>query len=136
MYYPAFIEIDSDGSASGWFPDVVGCIFAGGTVDDALTDARSALDAHFEAMAENGIEIPPAKTMHEHIVKDATEYVGGQWALVSINMDKFDGRAERINITLPHRLLHKIDTAVKNQPEYGSRSAFIATATRNQLLRG
>lgn len=35
-------------------------------------------------------------------------------------MDKYDGRTERINITLPHRLLHRIDALVKVNPEYGS----------------
>ncbi|WP_049217478.1 type II toxin-antitoxin system HicB family antitoxin, partial [Proteus mirabilis] len=51
------------------------------------------------------------------------------------DMDKYDGRAERINITLPHRLLSRIDTIVKTNPEYGSRSGFIATATRKELQK-
>ncbi len=29
MFYPAYIHSDSDGSASGFFPDVPGCFFAG-----------------------------------------------------------------------------------------------------------
>lgn len=135
MHYPAFIEIDGDGTSSGWFPDVDGCIFAGDTVDEAYADAQSAIDAHFEAMTENGMEIPAPKTMQHHIASGSAEYVGGQWILVWVNMDKFDGRAERVNITLPHRLLHQIDIAVKNKPEYNSRSGFIAAATRNELHR-
>ncbi|CNF14984.1 Uncharacterised protein family (UPF0150) [Yersinia bercovieri] len=135
MHYPAFIEIDKDGTASGWFPDVDGCIFAGNTVDEAYADAQSAIDAHFEALVEHGMEIPAPKTMQEHITSDATEYVNGQWALINVNMDKFDGRAERINITLPHRLLHQIDNVVRSKPEYSSRSGFIAAATRNELHR-
>jgi predicted RNase H-like HicB family nuclease len=135
MHYPAFIEVDKDGSASGWFPDVDGCIFAGDTIEDAIADARSAIDAHFEALAENGAELPAPHPMQEHVAANAKEYVGGQWVLVDIKMDKFDGKAERINITLPHRLLHQIDNAVKSRPDYGSRSAFIAAATRKELRR-
>lgn len=135
MRYPAYIEIDEDGTASGWFPDVPGCIFAGDTVDEAFEDAQGAIDAHFEALVENGLEIPQPRTMQEHILKSAAEYVGGQWALVFVNMDKFDGRAERVNITLPHRLLHQIDDAVRTRPEYTSRSGFIAEATRKELYR-
>jgi len=135
MNYPAFIEIDKDGTASGWFPDVPGCIFAGDTIDEAYADAQSAIDAHFEALAEDGLEIPKAKTMQEHIVNNVTEYMDGQWALVKVDMDKFDGRAERINVTLPHRLLHQIDNAVKQNPDYASRSGFIAAATRKELQR-
>lgn len=50
-------------------------------------------------------------------------------------MDKYDGRTERINITLPHRLLHRIDALVKVNPEYGSRSGFIAAAARKELKK-
>lgn len=133
MHYPAFIEIDQDGSASGWFPDVPGCIFAGTTFDDAFIDALSAIDAHFEAMVEAGNEIPVAKTMQYHINHNAGEFVGGQWTLIHIDMDKFDGKAERINITLPHRLLYQIDRIVKQNPEYSSRSGFLAAAARKEL---
>ncbi|MNG65688.1 hypothetical protein D3C73_263610 [compost metagenome] len=135
MYYAIYIEIDKDGTASGWFPDVDGCIFAGDTVDEAYADAQSAIDAHFEALVECGLEIPKPRTMQEHLLESAAEYVGGQWALVFVNMDKFDGRTERVNITLPHRLLHQIDDAVRNKPEYNSRSGFIAAATRKELQR-
>lgn len=135
MHYPAFIEIDKDGTASGWFPDVDGCIFAGSTIEETIADAKSAIDAHFEALAGNEMEIPEPHSMQEHLLAGASEYTGGQWVLIDVNMDKFDGKAERINITLPHRLLHKIDDVVKNTSEYGSRSAFIAAATRRELLR-
>lgn len=135
MLYPAFIEIDADGTASGWFPDVDGCIFAGKDIDEAYADAASAIRAHFEALVENELKIPAPKPMQAHIIANAAEYTGGQWAVINVNMDQFDGRAERINITLPHRLLHQIDRAVMNTPEYGSRSAFIAAATRNELQR-
>ncbi|OTA18337.1 phage-like protein [Xenorhabdus vietnamensis] len=58
MLYPAFIEIDQDGSASGWFPDVAGCIFAGDTLEEAYADAQSAINAHFELMKEQNLEFP------------------------------------------------------------------------------
>lgn len=135
MHYPAFVEIDTDGSASGWFPGVPGCIFAGETIDEAYADASAAIDAHFEALIEVGQDIPAPKTMQEHIAAADDEFIGGQWVLVNVDMDKFDGRAERINITLPHRLLAQIDSAVKNRPDYSSRSGFIAAATRAELQR-
>lgn len=57
------------------------------------------------------------------------------WLLVDIDMDKYDECAERINITLPHRLLHRIDTLFKANPEDGSRSGFIAAAARKGLQK-
>ncbi len=38
MFYPAYIHSDPDGSASGFFPDVPGCYFAGDTLDNAFQD--------------------------------------------------------------------------------------------------
>lgn len=135
MLYPAFIEFDSDGSASGWFPDVDGCIFAGASVEEAHADAKTAIDAHFELLSEKALEIPTPKSQQEHLINSTSDYHNGMWLLVDVDMDKYDGRAERINITLPHRLLNRIDTLVKSNPEYGSRSAFIATAARKELLK-
>ena len=135
MLYPAFIEYDSDGSASGWFPDVPGCYFAGDTLEEAHADAKSAIDAHFELLSEKGQEIPSARSQQEHLAASTGDYNNGIWLLVDVNMDKYDGKAERINITLPHRLLNRIDTLVKAHPEYGSRSAFIATAARKELQK-
>ncbi|MDR0805964.1 MAG: type II toxin-antitoxin system HicB family antitoxin [Enterobacteriaceae bacterium] len=135
MLYPAFIETDTDGTASGWFPDVAGCIFAGDTIEDAFTDAKSAINAHFELLSEKNADIPLSHAIDEHLAKNSDEYIGGQWIYVDVDMDQFDGHAERINITLPHRLLTRIDSLVNQHKDYGSRSAFLASAARNELKK-
>ncbi|TBR67734.1 MULTISPECIES: type II toxin-antitoxin system HicB family antitoxin [unclassified Escherichia] len=133
MFYPAYIHSDSDGSASGFFPDVPGCYFAGDTLDDAFQDARSALVTHFETLCEMNEELPLPGSVDEHLAQQAQDFIGGQWLLVDINMNQFEGRAERINITMPKRLLNKIDTYVRNNPDYANRSAFLAEAARRVL---
>ncbi len=130
MFYPAYIHSDPDGSASGFFPDVPGCYFAGDTLDNAFQDARSALVAHFETLCEMNEELPLPGSVETHLVQRAQDFIGGQWLLVDINMNQFEGRAERINITMPKRLLNKIDTYVRNNPDYANRSAFLAEAAR------
>ena len=133
MFYPAYIHSDPDGSASGFFPDVPGCYFAGDTLDNAFQDARSALAAHFETLCEMDEELPLPGSVETHLVQRAQDFIGGQWLLVDINMNQFEGRAERINITMPKRLLNKIDTYVRNNPDYANRSAFLAEAARRVL---
>ena len=133
MFYPAYIHSDPDGSASGFFPDVPGCYFAGDTLDYAFQDARSALVAHFETLCEMNEELPLPGSVETHLVQRAQDFIGGQWFLVDINMNQFEGRAERINITMPKRLLNKIDTYVRNNPDYANRSAFLAEAARRVL---
>lgn len=135
MFYAAYIHSDADGSASGFFPDVPGCYFAGDSLDQTFQDAKSALDVHFELLSEDNQAIPRPQAVSFHLAQGNDALNGGQWLLVDINMDKFDGRAERINITLPHRLLNRIDSLVQQHPGYGSRSAFLAAAARNELLK-
>ena len=43
MFYPAYIHSDPDGSASGFFPDVPGCYFAG----DTLTTLSRMREVHW-----------------------------------------------------------------------------------------
>ncbi|WP_054178002.1 type II toxin-antitoxin system HicB family antitoxin [Trabulsiella odontotermitis] len=133
MFYPAYIHSDADGSASGFFPDVPGCYFAGDSLDDAFQDARSALTAHFETLCEMREELPAPDAVEHHLENNPADYTGGQWLLVDINMNQFDGRAERINITLPRRLLVKIDRFVSEHPHFANRSAFLAEAARRVL---
>ncbi|AAM86047.1 hypothetical protein CQP30_08460 [Yersinia pestis] len=134
--YPAYVHVDNDGSASGYFPDVKGCIFAINAGEDLFAEASSALDAHFEALVSEGIEIPEAHDMPYHVYRNPCDYAdGGQWYNVNIDMSKYDGKVERINVTLPHRLIHQIDTIVKVRPEYASRSNFLAEAARKELQK-
>lgn len=133
MFYPAYIHSDFDGSASGFFPDVPGCFFAGDSLDDAFQDARDALTSHFEALLEMDEALPLPGNVEAHLENHPDNFTGGQWLLVDINMKQFDGRAERINITMPRRLLMKIDSFVSEHPQFSNRSAFLAEAARRVL---
>ncbi|EHM50032.1 MAG: type II toxin-antitoxin system HicB family antitoxin [Yokenella regensburgei] len=133
MFYPAYIHADPDGSASGFFPDVPGCYFAGDTLDEAFQDAKSALVAHFELLYEIEDALPGPGVVEKHLETHPEDFSGGQWLLVDINMSQFDGRAERINITIPRRLLVKIDSFVSEHSDFANRSAFLAEAARRVL---
>lgn len=124
--YPAYIEIDSNESGSGWFKDVPGCIFAGDTLAGIFEDAQQALIAHFESLADSGQEIPLPT---QGITPEPDTVI----IAVSIDLEKFEGSAERINITLPKLLISKIDFEVSQNSKYESRSGFIAMACRNLL---
>ena len=137
MLYPAFVEVDSDGTASGFFPDVPGCIFAGNTPEEAVKDAESALDAHFELMAEKGMKIPEPQNWFGLDMSpengSGEEAKNGAWLYVKIDITKYLGKSERINITMPQLLIEKIDKAVGQSSRYSSRSHFIAEAARKEL---
>ncbi|SET27329.1 type II toxin-antitoxin system HicB family antitoxin [Thorsellia anophelis] len=134
--YPAYVHFGEDGSASGFFPDVVGCYFAIEPDGDLFSEAISALDFHFESLAEKGDDIPQPCNVFEHLRNDSDGiYQDGQWFNVSIDTSKYDGKVERINVTLPHRLIYQIDLVVKSNAEYKSRSYFLANAARKELQK-
>jgi hypothetical protein len=54
-------------------------------------------------------------------------YAGGVWAIVAVDLSKISGRARRVNITLPERLLTIMDQYATKRGE--TRSALIAQAT-------
>nr|WP_283393288.1 type II toxin-antitoxin system HicB family antitoxin [Escherichia coli] len=64
---------------------------------------------------------------------DNGESLHNLWLPADAPFTTFEGRAERINITMPKRLLNKIDTYVRNNPDYANRSAFLAEAARRVL---
>ena len=78
--------------------------------------------------------LPLPGNVEAHLESRPEDFIGGQWLLVDINMKQFDGRTERINITMPRRLLVKIDSFVSEHPQFGNRSAFLAEAARRVLL--
>lgn len=135
MFYPAYIHKTEMGPGySGFFPGVPGCIFAGESFEEALADAHSALNAHFEFSADEGCEIPEGAPMENYLNDEDCQ--GGIWAGVSIDMTKFDSKAKRVQITLSGGLLARIDSIVeKSGGLYASRSGFLADAARHELER-
>lgn len=47
-------------------PDLPGCFSAGDTLDDAIDQAREAIDFYCETLIEDGGEVPLARPLAEH----------------------------------------------------------------------
>lgn len=125
MEYLVAIERGDKGHAFGVVvPDLPGCFSAGDTFEEALANAREAIELHLEAMMDAG-EAPPQPTASEEFVGDP-QYAGWIWALVDINSELLDDTNERINISMPRRVLHVIDAAAASERK--TRSRFLAEA--------
>lgn len=131
MRFPVYLHKTESNTYSGFVPDVVGCFFAGETVDDALTDASAAIDSHVESSTDAGYEVPVATNIETHIEDENCQ--GGYWAFVDIDLSRYEGKAVKLNITLPQNLLTKIDSYVDHHREYDSRSGFLAALARKEL---
>jgi len=133
MKYPVYLHQAESGTYSGFVPDIEGCYFAGDTIDDAIADAYAAIDMYLEYQSEKGLDVPIAKTINDH--KDDEDCRDGLWGFVDVDISRFEGKAVKLNITLPQNLLSKIDSYVMRNSEYSSRSGFLAELARRELLR-
>ncbi len=123
MKYPIAIEPGDAGHAFGVVvPDLPGCFSAGDTLDEAVDNAKEAIELWLETVIDEGGAVPEPGSIARHQANP--EFAGWVWAVVSIDLAALSDKAERINITLPARILRRIDAAAKAAGE--SRSGFIA----------
>ncbi len=126
MRYPVAVEPGTDRTAFGVVvPDLPGCYSAGDTLDEAIANAEEAIAAWIDATLDSGKRVPPASTLDA--VRSGGEYSGWIFAVIDVDPSVMDDQAERVNITLPRRVLSRLDAAADAAGE--SRSGFIATMT-------
>lgn len=103
-------------------PDLPGCFSAGETLDEAFAQAREAVAFHIEGLLDAGERVPKARGVAAFASR--REYAGRIWAVVSVDLATLAGKARRVNISLPERVVRRIDVAAAKSGE--SRSGFIA----------
>ncbi|OQP32771.1 type II toxin-antitoxin system HicB family antitoxin [Pantoea latae] len=133
MRFPIYLHKTDSDSYSGFAPDIDGCFFAGKTVDDTILDAAEAIHVHLETLADSNMPIPETKGIESYLQAEACQ--GGIWAFVDIDVSKYDGKAVKLNITLPQHLLTRIDRFVESHKEFSSRSGFLAELARRELAK-
>lgn len=129
MRFPIILHTD-DGIRYGvTVPDLPGCFSAGDSFDDAMESVKEAIDLHLEGLVEDGGDVPVPRPIAEH--RANPDFSDGIWAVVDVDVSRFDGRTEKINITVPRRVLAQIDTYAK---EHGAtRSGFLVEAARRVM---
>lgn len=124
MRYPIVIEEGTGTTAYGVIvPDLPGCFSAGDTLDEAMINAEEAAAAWIDATLDAGRAVPPPSTLE--VIKARKEYKGWTFAVVSIDPSAFDDSTTRINVSLPVRVLSRLDAKVRDSGEK-DRSAYIA----------
>ncbi|OAN50021.1 type II toxin-antitoxin system HicB family antitoxin [Magnetospirillum moscoviense] len=129
MRYPILIEEGSDNAAFGVVvPDLPGCFSAGDTLDEAMEAAREAAAAWIDAALDAGVDIPAPSRLAD--ARSLPGYEGWSVGIIELDPALFDDSIERVNITLPKRVLRRLDdlAAARHQ----SRGAFIAELTMHK----
>ena len=130
--YYVVVHKDDDIDFGAFFPDLPGCFSAGETEDEALQNARISLRMYVEDLAEDGHELPAARTLadlrDDEDVKAALK--DGHGFFVSVPL-LFADKKRRVNVTLEPSLISAIDAAAKVAGT--SRSEYLATAARHEM---
>ena len=124
MRYPVAIEIGDEAHAFGVVvPDLPGCFSAGDSLDEALVNAEEAVTAWIDVMLDDDQPIPQPSTV-DMLRAQSPEMADRVWAVVNVDPARLDDRIARINITLPRRVLARLDAAARSAGE--TRSGYIA----------
>ena len=126
-YFPAIVERAVDGFGV-FFPDLPGCTSAGATLQEAVRNAETALQAHIDLASEHN-EAVPAPSELDTIMSDPDV---AEAARVLVRVD-VPGRAVRVNITLPEDLLAAVDRYASRTGH--TRSGLLALAVRERMER-
>lgn len=124
MRYPIVIHQDPESSYGVTVPDLPGCFSGGETLDAALAMAQEAIVGHIETLLMDGQPVPEQRSLQAHQADPG--FADGIWALVDVDMTKLSGKAMRINVTMPARILAIADAAAAREGE--SRSGLLANA--------
>ena len=136
MYHPIAIEPGDDKHAFGVVvPDLPGCFSAGDSQGDAMAQTRDAILLHLEGLLDEGKAAfdqpgPPSPVdMHA----GNPDFKGWIWAIVEIDPEDLSDAVERVNITLPKRVLTAADRYAAARGE--TRSGFLARAALETMAR-
>jgi len=129
MRFPVVLHTDNGKHYGVTVPDLSGCFSAGDSIDEALSSVQEAIDLHLEGLVEEGKEVPAVKCIDIHQANP--DYADGLWALVEVDTSRFDGKAEKINITVPRRILAQIDAFARSHSL--SRSRFLVDAAQRAM---
>lgn len=127
MKYPIAIEPGNDTTAWGVaVPDLPGCFSAADEgIDQAIENAKEAIALWIEDAISRSESIPKPSSITD--LQKTSEYDGWIWAIAEVDPALIDDTTERVNITLPRRILALLDQRAKSAGE--TRSGYIAQMT-------
>lgn len=130
MRYPVVIHKDENSDFGVMVPDIPGCYSAGNTYDEALNNVIEAIECHLEGLLLDNKSIPVGSSMDFWVGNE--EFKEGVWAFVNIDLSQISGKAKRVNITIPERVLNLIDLYAKSH-SIKNRSSFLADAALSYI---
>ena len=135
MRYAIVIHKDPGSSYGVTVPGLPGCFSAGDTLDEVFDNVREAITGHVETLLMDSHAVPEEALMEKYQANE--DYADGVWGFVDVDLSKLSesvlGKAVRVNVTLPQRVLVAVDEAAARARE--SRSGFLARAALEHIAK-
>jgi len=112
-------------------PDLPGCFSAGDTLDEAVSAAEEAAAAWIDATLDSREAVPAPTTLES--LRGNPDFAGWSYGVITVDPAMLDDKVERVNITLPRRVLARLDAQARAAGE--TRSGFIAQLTLEDRRR-
>ncbi len=129
MQYPIFIHKDEDSAYGVIVPDLPGCFSAGDTIEEAIQNAKEAIECHIEGLLLDNESIPLKRPIEEHL--EDPDFREGLLAVVKVDISRISGKTIRINVSIPERFLKQIDDYTEHHG--GNRSGFLVDAALSYM---
>ena len=126
MRYPIVIEPGTEASAFGVVvPDLPGCFSAGDTLEEALANVEESIEAWIDATLDSGESIPAPSPIAE--IQARPEFEGWIVGVTTVDPAALEDRPERVNLSLPKRVLRRLDAQARATGM--TRSGYVAELT-------
>jgi predicted RNase H-like HicB family nuclease len=133
LRYPIAIEPGDATHAFGVVvPDLPGCFSGGDTLDEAVENSREAIALWIETVLDDKGTVPAPGPLADHV--NNPDYKGWLWAIVEVDGSLIDDHSERVNISMPRRILSRIDRYAAAHGE--TRSGFLVNAALARIIHG
>lgn len=142
MFFSVGVETPKDESTAyglivpALCTDDYGCFSAADNQKDIARMAREAILSIVDEMVMSGnVDIERINDAGHLVYAGQPDYADyDSWFVLDVDLSAFDGKPQRLNISLPDTLIKRIDNRVKEQPDtYRDRSHFLAEAARHEL---
>lgn len=122
MRYPIAIEPGSGETAFGVVVhDLPGCFSAGESLDEAIQAAEEAAAAWVDAALDAGTAVPAPSSLDA--IRANPDFKGWTFGFMTVDPALLDDTVERVNVSLPRRVLRRLDSLAQAAGE--TRSGYL-----------
>ncbi len=127
MRYPVAIERGDDNHAFGVIVPDLQFFSARDTLDEPFANAQEAIAGWIEHELDQGRDIPQPSSLED--IASLEDYQGWIFGVVEVPIEYLSDKSQRVNITLPVRVLRRLDFLAQKVGQ--SRSGYIARMVVN-----